>query len=747
MKAAPIPGVPASRWAIEGVVQHVPLLQEAYGLQRAGRPEEAARLCAAILRADPRQFDALLLLASLNSQKGEYERALERLEEALAVDPESLPAAYNRACLLHILGRFEAALAAFDGILARNRDFGETLNNRGVVLSALNRHAEALASFDEAVKLNPRAAKAFSNRGNALLAMGHREEALASFDRAIALEPRYAEAHYNRAVALMEMGHLNDALAGFDACITHDPGHADAWEHRATVLTRLLRFSDAVTSLDRVLALRPGDARTYYLRANALSVLKRFEEAVSDAGKALSRDPDYPYARGVLVHSKLSCCDWRGLDEEADKIETALHAGKRVLSPFEYLALSPSAELQLHCAEIWAADTCPAAAPLWRGEHYRHDRIRLAYLSADFRNHPVAFLMAGVFEAHDRARFETFAISFTPEHQSPMRRRLEHAFDHFTEVRGKSDLEIAKAMRKHEIDVAVDLMGFTRECRTGILAFRPAPVQVNYLGYPGTMGTRYIDYIVADRLIIPPEHRRHYSEKIVYLPDSYLPNDTKRPAAGKAPARRQAGLPEKGFVFASFNGTYKFAPQIFDIWMRLLRTVDGSVLWLPQSEAAAMGNIRREAEARGVAPGRIVFAPYVDNAEEHLARLTLADLFLDTSPYGAHTSASDALWAGVPVLTLAGETFAGRVAASLLNAAGLPELITDSPKAYEAAALRLVREPDALAALRAKLTRSRVESPVFEMQRFVRHLETAYTVMWTRSQRGEPPDEIVVEPE
>jgi predicted O-linked N-acetylglucosamine transferase (SPINDLY family) len=414
-----------------------------------------------------------------------------------------------------------------------------------------------------------------------------------------------------------------------------------------------------------------------------------------------------------------------------------LRAGQRVINPFQNIAVSSSEAEQLQCARIAVAEKYrPVAQGLWRGEAYTHERLRLAYLSADFNDHAVSTLMAGVFEQHDRTKFETIAVSFSTAGSSSRRARLVQAFDRFLDVGEKSDLEAARLLRDMEVDIAVDLMGFTGDCRPRILAFRSSPIQVNFLGFPGTMGAPYIDYIVADATVIPKESMGHYSESVVLLPDSYLPNDSQRPIAQRTPSRVEAGLPPQGFVFCSFNNTYKFTPQMFDVWMRLLSAVEGSVLWLPAVNNAAVGNLRREAQHRGVNAARLVFAPFLASAEEHLARLRLADLFLDTLPYNAHSTAADALWAGLPVLTTPGTTFAGRVAASLLQAIGLPEMIAPSLAAYESTALELARDHSTLGAIKEKLSRNRHTHPLFDTARFTRNLEAAYLQMRPISTAG-----------
>jgi predicted O-linked N-acetylglucosamine transferase (SPINDLY family) len=410
-----------------------------------------------------------------------------------------------------------------------------------------------------------------------------------------------------------------------------------------------------------------------------------------------------------------------------------------VATPLALLAVSDSAPDKLRCSQILMQDKYPPREPLWRGEIYRHDRVRVAYLSADLRTHPVGILMAGVFEHHDRTRFQTVAIAHGLDDGSEMRSRLKRTFDRFVDVQGKSDRDVASLLRALEIDIAVDLTSLTANARPGILAFRPAPVQVNYLGFAGSMGAPFVDYILADRIVLPYEHQSFYSERVAYLPDSYMPHDSQRAISADIPSRSALGLPETGFVFASFNNSYKFTAPMFDIWMRLLRAVEGSVLWLPSANPTAMRNLQREAEARGVSPERIVFAPHLPAAEDHLARLRAADLFLDTLPYNAHSTAMDALWAGLPILTVKGQSFASRVAASLLTAAGLPELIAESLDAYEALALDLARNPTSLAALREKLRDRRDNCALFDTARFTRNLEAALGMMWERTQRGEPP--------
>ena len=611
----------------------------------------------------------------------------------------------------HQAGNLGEAARLYSAVLQTNPRNFQALYLLGFIHSQIGHHGEAVRLIGEAVKINPHSPDGFYNLGCALLALQRQGEALAAFDRAVALKPDYAEAHINRGGALLAMRRQAEAIASFEAALRLNPRDAEAISNRAT----------------------------------ALFETKRYEECAAGFASLLAVVPQFPYALGNLALARAYCCDWRFLRKDHAGITSDIRAGLRVISPHASTLLLDSAEDQLRCARLWVADRCPEApTPLWRGERYTHDKVRVAYLSADFQTHATAFLIAGLFENHDRARFEIVLVSFGPDDdKSPMRARLVRGCDRFIAAEKKSDVEIAQLLRRMEIDIAVDLKGFTQGNRPGIFAQRPAPVQVNYLAHPGTMGADYIDYILADETVIPRDQQRFYSEKVVYLPDSYQANDDKRGVAGRTPARAEAGLPETGFVFCCFNNSYKVTPPVFDIWMRLLRSVPGSVLWLLDDNATATANLKREAEARGVPSARLVFAPRAE-VEDHLARQRLADLFLDTSPCTAHTTASDALWCGLPVLTLLGSTFAGRVAASLLRAAGLSDLIAPSLEAYETIALRLASESSAITAMRQRLVENRSSLPLFDTSRFTRHLEAAYEAMRERVRQGLSPQAFAV---
>jgi protein O-GlcNAc transferase len=586
---------------------------------------------------------------------------------------------------------------------------------------------------------------ALLERGATLLGLQRASEALASLDRAVALLPRAVGAWYHRAAAHLALETFDRALADYDEALRLEPEFPEALVGRASALRGLRRSGEALSDLERAARLRPGSADIHYLHAVVLRELARPEEAAAGFTRLLELAPRHEYAQGNLLQTRLQSCDWTDWAESTQRLVRAVTAGERVCLPGPFISVARTAAEQLACTRLFVADKhATARPPLWTGERYRHAKIRVAYVSADFREHPVSQLLAGVLEQHDRGRFETLAISLREPPRSTFVTRLEHAFDRFIDVTGRSDGDVAALLRELEVDIAVDLMGFSGNARPAIFAHRPAPVQVNYLGYAATMALPCIDYIIADRIVIPDTDRGCYAEKVVYLPGSYLPSDATRAIAAETPTRAHCGLPQSGFVFCCFNTHYKINPDCFGVWMRLLAAIPGSVLWLAEGSSAVERNLRAAAARAGIACERLVFAPRVPGAAEHLARHRLADLFLDTLPFNAHATASDALWAGLPVLTCQGGTFAGRVASSLLSTAGLAELVTTSLEEYQAKALELAATPEFLSELRSRLERHRTTLPLFDTPRYCRHLETAYTLMWQRAERGEPPQHFAV---
>jgi protein O-GlcNAc transferase len=606
-------------------------------------------------------------------------------------------------------GQIDQAQSLFEGYLDHHPADPAALYSLAVILLKRPEPAKARVLLDRAVLLAPHFAPLWFAHGTALQGAGEREGALHSYDRALVIQADYTEVLINSGVLLRELLRHGEALQRFQRVLQIKPEHETALANCAVLLTDFKRSEEATTMFERLLAI----------------------------------NPDYDYGLGMLSYERLHRCDWTDFDVNAQAILAGVREGRRISKSLALMALTDDAADHQHCARTFATHRYPISSrALWRGERYRHDKIRIAYVSPDLREHPVGHLMAGVFERHDKSRFETIAVSLGVDDGSRLRTRMLSAFDHFIDARLMGSRQVAERLRAMEVDIAVDLAGYTADSRSEIFAERPAPVQVNYLGYPGTLGNRYMDYIVADRHVIPPEHQRYYDEQVVYLPDNYLPAAAGLQIAERTPTRSECGLPEHGLVFCSFNHDYKISPHIFAVWMRILSAASGSVLWLMSRGETSQRNLRSAARTHGIAPERLVFAQRVPRVEDHLARYRQADLFLDTHPYNAHTTAADALMAGLPVLTYSGNAFPARVAGSLLHAAGLPELVTDSLADYEALALRLAQEPVLLAGFKSRLASQRDGCVLLDADGYTRNLEALYVAMWRKSQLGGVPDAL-----
>jgi protein O-GlcNAc transferase len=709
------------------------------------RPAQALKSFERVIALKPDLSQVRLLRARLLVDLDRHDAALETIDDLIAKFPTLAEAWLGRSNVLFSVARYSEALSSAERALALKPDFADAWQARGNALHELKRHNEALVAFDKAVALHPDFTGAWHGRGNALYELKLHDEALVAYDKALALAPDLTEAWLGRGYALIELRRNREALSAFDRAEAYMPNLVEAWLGRGSAFYALNRYGEALAAYSKALTLKPNLPEALRNCGNAYVQLKELDKALRAYDRALAIKPDFKLTKGGRLHVKLQLSDWTNLNAEISDVIASVRAHETPIAPFEFLAVSSSPADQLLCAKQNIADyrSFPAAS---RRETYAHERLRIGYFSADLRNHPVGQLAVGLFEAHDKSHFETIALSFGPDDGSDLRRRIKSAVEHFIDAENMSDADLAALIRRREINMLIDLTGFTMHSRFSVLARRAAPIQVNFLGYSGTMGADCVDYIIADRTVIPEDHFRFYSEQVVWLPDTFQPNDSKRSITERKPSRSECGLPESGFIFCCFNNTYKITPEVFAVWMRLLARTEGSVLWLAETNSTATQNLRREAKARGISPERLIFAPKMPLAADHLARHRQADLFLDTLPYNAHTTASDALWAGLPVLTYLGETFAGRVAASLLKAIGVPELITTSLEDYEALALRLARDPALLGTIKDKLLRNRDTSPLFDTARFTRHLEAAYSTMWHRYQSGgEPPRAFAVE--
>ncbi len=751
----------------------------AIAFHQRGMLAEAEKFYAAILNLRPHHFDALRLLGILRQQQGDNAEAMRLIGAALTLNPRSFDALGNFAGVLYSLGRYDEAIAAYDQALAIIPDHPETLYNRGNALLLLGRNEEALAAFDQALTHKPDHPDMLINRGSALLRLERAEEALATFDRVLDTQSDHAVALHNRGSALKVLGRceealeaygkvldrtpdnvavLNDcagallllrrpeeALAIFERMLAIAPDHPDALGNRVDLLHVLGRHDEAVEGYDTLLAAAPHDANALYKRGKSLWATGRREAAMDSYERA--RALEHPLADGELAMCRMRVADWREASELAGVLSARIAEGKYV-DPFLTLVFGLHPREQLKSAMRFVRTKAPAVPkPFVHTAATRTDKLRIAYVSSDFRQHPVGVAIAELLERHDRRRFEIVGVSYGANDASDTRARIVKALDEFHDVASDTDdHRVAALLNGLQAHIAVALNGLTGGGRLGVLAHRPAPIQVSYLGYAGTTGADFIDYVLADATALPFDQQPFFAEKIVQLPGCYHANDTTRQVPARTPTRSELGLPDRGLVFCCFNQSYKITAPVFDVWMRLLAQAPDSVLWLTKMDDLTHANLRREAAARGITPERLIFAPRVERIEDHLARQRAADLFLDTLPYNAHSTACDALWTGVPVVTCMGSSFAGRVAASMLEAAGLPEQVTHSLADYEALALALAANPARLSSMRRKLADSRTTCPLFDADRFRRNVEAAYTTMWETYRRGESPRSFHVEP-
>ncbi len=684
------------------------LLKQATAVHQRGQIDQAATIYEKILGIQPKNFDAWHLLGVIAGQKKDFLTAVRYITRAIAIKDDSSEAYFSR----------------------------------GTAYKLSSDKRNAILDFKRAITLNPSHARALNSLGVIQGESNLYDSALQYYNQALSIDPKQVDANYNKSLILQRMYRSSEALESINKTISLRPDYAAAYSYKGVILRSLGRLEEARENFCTSLALDPSRYKTHIEHAETLRSLCCFSEAVDAFSEALRLQPDSEYLLGLKLHTQIYICQWQGLAAQISSLTQRITNYEKVTPPFPLLTLIDDPALQLTAAQTFNADKFPSTNVL--GElvtHPTHGKVRIGYFSADFHNHATAYLMAELFEATDSSRFDVYGFSFGPNKQDEMRQRIANTFHSFIDVANYSDHQVAAMSRKLGIDIAVDLKGYTKDSRTGIFAARCAPIQVSYLGYPGTMGAPYIDYLIADKTLIPEESKCHYSEKIVYMPHSYQANDSKRRISNRIFTRAELGLPELGFVFCCFNNSYKIMPQTFDSWMRILKAVNGSTLWLLHDNPQTAENLKQQAQRRGVEPERLIFAPRMP-LPEHLARHRVADLFLDTLPCNAHTTASDALWAGLPVLTLAGESFAARVAASLVNAVDLPELVTTNQDQYEALAVGLANDPKKLTHLKQTLAKKLTTSSLFDGKRFAKNLGEAYQRMYDIHLSGQKPAHI-----
>jgi protein O-GlcNAc transferase len=670
--------------------------------------------------------------------------ARQHLEDAVRIMPEFVEAFNNLGHIYKELKLLDRAIDCYKNAVAINPEFADGYFNIGLVLQDQKQFDLAINNFEMAISINPNYSDAHFNIANILQDLGQLDGAVQSYQKTIKIKQDNTEAHYELGLTFMQLGKVDASIKSYEKALSINPNYGDVHNSLGNIFNQIGQLEKALLSYENALSISPEHAEVYFNLGNLMLDLNQLDNAIVNYEYALKLKPGIDCNFGNLVHTKMHLCNWDYFSDNLEELLEKINHNEKTISPFSLSALIDDAKIQLKNAKIFAKQKHPKNSALSKNYNYStHKKIRIGYFSADFREHPVSYLSAELYELHNRSQFEIYAFSFGPDTQDVMNLRIKAGVDNFYDVRDMSYKDIALLSRSLEIDIAIDLGGFSANNRLEIFAITAAPIQINYLAYPGTMGADFYDYIVADETLIPEAQKSNYAENIIYLPSCYMPQDNSRQISDKPLKRQDFNLPEDGFVFCCFNNSYKITPKEFDIWMRLLSKVDGSILWLIKANKSSVDNLKSEAEKRGVKADRLIFADKL-TIEEHLARQRLADLFLDTFNFNAHTTASDALWVGLPIVTKIGKGFAARVAASLLTSIEVPELITTSEKEYEALALDLATNPEKLLLIKNKLADKRSTAPLFDTETYTKNLEKAYIRAHERYSSGLPSKEFKV---
>ena len=723
------------------------LLNQSIQCIQTTRLNEAERLLNQVIKIQPKNPDALCFMGIVFAYRHQYKEALKWIEKSLEVAPKSGIAHSNKGNILKELGRYSEAINSYDKAISLEPSFVEPYSNKGNTLQELGKYSESLSFYDKAISLDPSFVESYCNKANALTELGFYDDAQNFFDKAISIKPDYVEAWSNKGLLLLKIKLYSKALECFDRATDINPKRAESWVCKGRFFNEVSSFNDALLCFNTAIELSPQYALAWGGKAFVLSEVKEYQMAIECYETAFALNPELEYTLGFLIGIRLSIADWQDFEDSIALLIKRSGQFKRDIDPFSALSVLDEPSFHLKIAKTWAKDKLPHINTLSPIGKWEHKRIRIAYFSADFRGqHPVGLLTPELFELHDRDKFEVYGFSLKKAPDGDLHReRLENGFDHFINLEDKSGVEIARLSREMEIDIAIDLGGYTKDAAIEAMSCRSAPIQVNYLGYPGTMGADFMDYIIADSILIPPSSQQYYSEKVVYLPNSYMIDDSKRVPLEQPISKSDYGLPEDKFIYCCFNNGYKFNKKILESWARILLQIQNSIFWISDNNINFKNNLIREFGKLGINSNRIFFARRVDSMAEHLARHSLADLFLDTHPYNAHTTGLDSLKAGLPIITYSGKAFAGRVGASLLNAIGLPELAVDSLEAYEKLAIELAREPEKLALLKKRLAENRAIKPLFDSQLSVLNIEKSYEEMYRKYLAGEQNDHIYID--
>ena len=713
-------------------------------LKRNGKLDDAILSYKNALAIQPNNIEAYNNLGNVFKEKGLIDQSIRSYKAALQINPNLMLLNINLGNAYKELGQLDDAISSYEKAISIDSNNSEAYNNLGIVLNKIGRTDDAIASYEKALEINPKYTDSYNNLGIALKKIGRLDDAITSYQEAIKINPNNADTHNNLGIAFADIGRLEDAVESYEKALSINPQYAESYNNLGIVFLKLKKLDKALKYNQKALILKPKFAEGLAAQGRIYTEQKQLYKALASLEKVNVINSNLAYNLGAILNVKMNLCHWEDLPKLLVELNKKINDNKEVIVPFDLLGLVDDPRLQFKASTIYAREQFPKNFSLPSINAYiNHKKIRIGYFSADFKLHPVATLTAELYEIHDRKSFEIYAFSFGPNTNDEMNLRIKAGVDHFYDVREKSDKEVVLLARSLEIDIAIDLSGYTADSRTSIFAMSAAPIQASYIGVLSTMGAKYYDYLIAGKSMIPKENQKYFTEKIVYLP-SYQVNDSKEPLPELSFTRDDFHLPTNFFIFCCFNSAFKLNPSIFDSWARILKAVKKSVLFLAIEEEEVRLNLTNEISQRGIDSKRLIFGGRIPRPE-YLARYKVADLFLDTRPYNAGTTASDALRMGLPVITLKGQSFNSREASSVLTSLNMQELITTSEAEYESLAIELASNPTKLKIIKDRLMENLSSAPLYNTPLFTKNLETAYKKMFIRSQKGLQPDHIYVD--
>jgi len=631
----------------------------------------------------------------------------------------------DTALYYHKDGKILKAVEIYLELLKKDKDNYRVLSLLGAANIQLGNIDKGICYLKKSIQINSNYAAAHINLGNGFKNKNSFEDALNCYNKAIYLEPNNPDVHCNKGAVLYQLKEFSKALESYNKAIEIDNKHFLSHNNKGILLKDLGNFDEALECYKNSININPKNVLAYISKGDLYLELKRYEDALKSFENAIQIDENQNYLLGKYIRCCMFLCKWENFFPTTQKINKLIKKSLKVVDPFTYMSIMDNPEISKLCAEIYSQDKLSIIPLSKKVSLKKSSKLKIGYFSGDFNNHAVMHLIMDVFKNHNKSNFEIFGFSFRPDKDDHWTEKLKKYFDGFNNVKEYTDIQIANLSKKIGIDIAVDLTGFTKSSRVGVFAHRAAPIQINYLGYPGTLGSEFFDYIIADEIIIPKKNSNFFSEKVLYLPNCYQANMSSKQVSEKTITKSELNLPDDKFIFACFNNNYKITPDIFNSWMNILKRVPKSILWLLKSNESSILNLQKEAIKRNVNPERIIFAPPLPN-DEHLNRLRLADLFLDSFPYNSHTTASDIVRMGVPIVTVIGNSFASRVCASILTTLKLPELITNNITEYESLAVELALDDKKITKFKNSVKDSAKNSILFDSVNFTRNLEKLY---------------------